>query len=148
MIRGPCTLTRRGNTMNFHSERIGGACQFAIFYDALNCPRHERTRVTSNFLGITEQTLRRYLSGKAEPPAPFVRLLFFNRTNGRRTARSNRTSGSDSARLIPRCAAPRPFRSVLRSALPSRFALCCCSLLLYQIKSISIDFLLLFRSLS
>lgn len=71
--------------MNFHSERIGGACQFAIFYDALNCPRHERVRVTSKFLGITEQTLRRYLSGKAEPPAPFVRLLWHESHFGRET---------------------------------------------------------------
>jgi hypothetical protein len=75
--------------MNFHSERIGGACQFAIFYDALNCPRHERVRVTSQFLGITEQTMRRYLSGKAEPPAPFVRLLWHESHFGRETLDSH-----------------------------------------------------------
>ena len=69
--------------MKFHSERLTGSDLFARFYDALPANRNERETDTARFLGITVQTLRRYLTGKAEPPAPLVAPLWHESAHGR-----------------------------------------------------------------
>lgn len=71
--------------MKFHSERLTGSDMFARCFDALPANRNEREADTAKFLGITVQTLRRYLTGKAEPPAPLVSLLWHESAHGRAT---------------------------------------------------------------
>ena len=71
--------------MKFHSERLSGCAMFARCFDALPASHAEKERDTARFLSITVPTLRRYLTGKAEPPAPLVALLWHESAHGRET---------------------------------------------------------------
>lgn len=86
--------------MKFHSERLTGSDLFARFFHALphGGPNHEAE--TARFLGITVQTFRRYVSGKAQPPAPLVSLLWHESTYGRAVLDEHAHRGMLYARAI------------------------------------------------
>lgn len=71
--------------MQFHAERQTGPALFAHYFNALHIPQATRHRDTARFLGITEQTLRRYLSGQACPPPSCVAALWHESDIGRAT---------------------------------------------------------------
>lgn len=90
--------------MKFHSERLTGSDLFARFYDALPASGSDREADTARFLGITVQTLRRYLTGKAQPPAPLVALLWHESAHGRATLDEHSHRGMLYARAEARAA--------------------------------------------
>ena len=69
--------------MKFHSERLSGSDLFARFYESLPSGSKSKESEVCKFLEITPQTLRRYLTGKAKPPAPLVALLWHESPYGR-----------------------------------------------------------------
>lgn len=71
--------------MQFHAQGQTGSALFAHYFDSLHIPQAKRHRDTSQFLGITEQTLRRYLSGHACPPPACVATLWHESDFGRAT---------------------------------------------------------------
>lgn len=69
--------------MRFHAEKFAGSGDFATFYEALPySSQHKETEVCA-LLQVTPQTLRRYLSGKVQPPRAAVALLFHESHIGR-----------------------------------------------------------------
>jgi hypothetical protein len=72
-----------GGFMHFHSEKYYGPNYFATFYDALSVENSHRERAVCKLLDIKPNTLKRYLSGTANPPRAAVRLLFCESYFGR-----------------------------------------------------------------
>ncbi len=69
--------------MNFHSLGHFGAHDFATFYEAIPTMTRDKTKAVCSLLDITPDTLKRYLSGKSNPPKAMVRLLFHECHYGR-----------------------------------------------------------------
>lgn len=69
--------------MNFFSERHGGTSQFVTYYHAVTISEPKKEGLVCKLLDIKPATLKRYLSGASEPPAPLVRLLYHESHIGR-----------------------------------------------------------------
>jgi hypothetical protein len=69
--------------MQFFSERHYGAQDFATFYEAIPVDSAQKPRAVCSLLDVTPDTLKRYLSGKSNPPKALVRLLFHECPFGR-----------------------------------------------------------------
>lgn len=79
--------------MQFFSEGHYGAQDFATFYEAIPVNSAQKSRAVCSLLDVTPHTLKRYLSGKSNPPKAMVRLLFHECHYGRSATDSHTHNG-------------------------------------------------------
>lgn len=65
------------------SQRYGGCCDLATFYDAIELPSSSKLATVAAYLGVTPRTLRSWLDCRTEPPRSAVAALFFESRFGR-----------------------------------------------------------------
>ena len=70
-------------SMEFYSDGLQGGNDFATFYTAICINSLSKVKSICKLLDINPATLKRYLSGKSNPPKALVRLLFHESHFGR-----------------------------------------------------------------
>lgn len=65
------------------SQRYGGCCDLATFYDAIELPSSSKLDSVAAYLGVTPRTLRSWIDCRTEPPRSAVAALFFESRFGR-----------------------------------------------------------------
>lgn len=88
--------------MIFHADGQRGCGFLATYFAALPHPANTKHRVTARFLGVTEKTLRAWLSGTRQPPPPVVALLWHECHHGRAALDSHAHQGMIYAQGVAR----------------------------------------------
>lgn len=78
----------------FFASGVGGSEQFRRIFDQFHIDSTVRRRRVAKFLGVSESTLSRWLSGYREPPLTAVRLLWHESHEGRAVTSAHSEHGA------------------------------------------------------
>jgi hypothetical protein len=82
-----------------------GSSVLSAAYDNLHIGSTTKSKVVSKFLGITEATLKKWVSGKMQPPNAVVYALWHESDYGRQATQYHSEHGMDLFRRLSECQA-------------------------------------------
>lgn len=86
----------------FFASNQYGALSFQTSYNSLSIPSKNRLKIVSTFLGVTEPTLKRWLSGQSNPPRAVSYALWHESPQGLETTSIHCQEGARLLRALCR----------------------------------------------